>query len=126
MGNLKHFCPLNFFNNQTPYSILTTISCDHDRCISFQTVFSPSSAFDPLRGISRVRKFVSPNIFAYLEDICKKIFFLGKFAFFTKKADFRAFFLLFLSPSFVFHPICFPQYFGISRRYMQKKFGNFF
>ena len=34
--------------------------------------FPPSSAFDPLRGISRVRKFVSPNILAYLEDICKK------------------------------------------------------
>ena len=26
--------------------------------------FSPSFAFDPLRGISRVRKFVSPNILA--------------------------------------------------------------
>ena len=43
-------------------------------------LFPPSSAFDPLRGISRVRKFVSPNILAYLEDICKKkICFLGNF-----------------------------------------------
>ena len=59
-------------------------------------LFPPSSAFDPLRGISRVRKFVSPNILAYLEDICKKkyvfwvIFFPPK-----KKGDFRAIFLLF-------------------------------
>ena len=28
------------------------------------SLFSPSFAFDPLRGISRVQKFVSPNILA--------------------------------------------------------------
>ena len=48
--------------------------------LSFFLSSPPSSAFDPLRGISRVRKFVSPNILAYLEDICKKkICFLGNF-----------------------------------------------
>ena len=33
---------------------------------------SPFFAFDPLQGISYVRKFVSPNILAKLEDIYKK------------------------------------------------------
>ena len=53
---------------------------------------SPSFAFDPLRGISRVRKFVSPNILAELEEICKK---KCKFIFSQKKTDFRVFCRLF-------------------------------
>ena len=38
----------------------------------FSFLFSPSSTFHPLRGISRVRKCVSPNILAYLEIYAKK------------------------------------------------------
>ena len=34
----------------------------------------PSFAFDPLQGNSRAWKFVSPNILAKLEDICKNYF----------------------------------------------------
>ena len=49
--------------------------------------FSPSPAFDPLLGISRVRKFVSPNIFAYLEDICN-IFLKVNYIFLRKKSRF--------------------------------------
>ena len=52
---------------------------------SFSHSFSPSFAFDPPRGISRMWKFVSPNILSYLEDICKKK--LGNFYFFTKKSQ---------------------------------------
>ena len=48
-------------------------------------VFSPSFVFDPLRGNSRVWKFVSPNILAYMQNNnCN-------FYFFTKKLIFRHF-----------------------------------
>ena len=45
---------------------------------SFLSFFSsPSSAFDPLRGIFRVLKNFPSNILAKLEDICKKKYFWG-------------------------------------------------
>ena len=40
--------------------------------LSFFALFSPSFAFDPLRRISRVGKFVSANILAKLEDKFQK------------------------------------------------------
>ena len=47
--------------------------------------FSPSFAFDPLRGNSHVRNNFSPNILALLEDK----YFLGvNFIFLRKKGDF--------------------------------------
>ena len=59
----------------------------------FSFLFSPSFAFDPLWGISRVRKFVSPNILAKLEDKCQKK--CNFYLFLWKKADFQVFFRLF-------------------------------
>ena len=62
--------------------------------LSFFLFLSPSFAFDPLQGISRGWKFVTPNILEKLEDICKKN--LGDFYIFSrKKNDFLGFLLLF-------------------------------
>ena len=55
------------------------------------SLFSPSSAFDPLPGISRAWKFVSPNILAKLEDIWKKKLKVI-FIFYEKKLIFGCFF----------------------------------
>ena len=94
-----------YFNNTLAQAACVRHACLRAPCVAwplFSPLFSlsfflsspPSSAFDPLRGISRVRKFVSPNILAYLEDICKKkICFLGNFFFpLKKKVIFERFF----------------------------------
>ena len=69
--------------------------CYHYRSVLFSLFISPSSAFDPLRGNSRVWKFVSPNILAYLEDKCKKIFILVINFFYEKKMIIDRFLKLF-------------------------------
>ena len=45
-------------------SLAIVITIVQSFSLSLSLFFSPFFAFDPLRGISRVRKFVSPNILA--------------------------------------------------------------
>ena len=89
---LKPYITLHFFSipdpdKKTPLSaipdfLLAQAACVRHACLRapcvawplfsrtfalsllFFSFFSPSSAFAPLRGISRVRKFASPNILA--------------------------------------------------------------
>ena len=84
MGKMSH-CP-NWPRRLAcaMHSLAIVITIVQSLFLSFFSLFSPSFfAFYPLRGIFRVRKFVSPNILAELEDIYKFIF-----IFLRKKGDF--------------------------------------
>ena len=66
---------------------------------SFLFFFSPSFAFDSIRGNSRGRKFDSPNLLGKLEDICNKKN-VSNFDLFTKKTQIFLAFFDFLRPAF--------------------------
>ena len=72
----KKRAKINFFSLKNKTLAQAALRAPHEvalQCVAghcyyqlslFFFFFSPSFAFDPLRGISRVRKFVSPNILA--------------------------------------------------------------